>query len=559
MNEPMIEMPVEMRLKPCACAPMTGSVDAAGAPLEDRAEAVDEEVVADVVPALGVAVVLRDREHDAGRLGRAVGVRALGVVDERRSSTVPKAGAARGDDAVPAPGRARDDRRLAAELGAVGGGGRLRADQRTGRRRTPRRARPRTGAPGGAARAAGARRHGPVQTGSVARSGAGAVGRVVAVLVQGEPARPGPAGAARAHVQVPASSARGSRDAEQDEAARAGAARGVRPPAPNGSGRDGEAAAARRGERRERVAAGAHERGGAGERAPSARAPRRVSGCREDGRRPSGGRLRAVDRSAVAMLAGTRRGRRRLRAALQAPDCRRRRTACVSVACDGGLTAPSASHCSPNDAHVVDDRQQRAALVRQRVLDARRDLGERLALDDARLLEVAQAQRQRARADPAERALELAEARVALREVADDEQRPLGADDVRGAADGTPRIDGHPFTLPSEVLNARGRRRPVSPRARCPSARRCRRRLADDGPPLRRLHEHPALPVNAICSVSPDERPIRFLALKSVFRLRAHARAPGDRGLRVGERRRRGDVEQDRRAVGQQRDPARCP
>ena len=53
-------MPVETVFQPCACAPTIGLVDAAGAALEDLAVAVDEEVVAHVVPAVGVAVVARD-------------------------------------------------------------------------------------------------------------------------------------------------------------------------------------------------------------------------------------------------------------------------------------------------------------------------------------------------------------------------------------------------------------------------------------------------------------------------------------------------------------------
>ena len=57
--------------------------------------------------------------------------------------------------------------------------------------------------------------------------------------------------------------------------------------------------------------------------------------------------------------------------------------------------------------------------------------------DDALLLERAQPQRERARGDALERALQLAEARAALGEVADHQQRPLAADDVGGAADGT--------------------------------------------------------------------------------------------------------------------------
>src|SRR4051794_36937367 len=88
-------------------------------------------------------------------------------------------------------------------------------------------------------------------------------------------------------------------------------------------------------------------------------------------------------------------------------------------------------------AHRLDDRDQREALVRERVLDARRDFGVGLAGDDALLLERAQAQRERARADAGQRALELAEPRAALRQVTDDQQGPLSADHFGGAADGT--------------------------------------------------------------------------------------------------------------------------
>src|SRR3954467_6085542 len=93
-------------------------------------------------------------------------------------------------------------------------------------------------------------------------------------------------------------------------------------------------------------------------------------------------------------------------------------------------------------AHAVDDRHERAALLGQRVLDPRRDLGVRAALDDALLLPRAPPQRARARGDAAERALELTEPRAALREVTNDEERPLPADDVGGTADGAVRI-GH--------------------------------------------------------------------------------------------------------------------
>ena len=49
-----------------------GGLDAARAALEDHAVAVDEEVVTDVVPAVGVAVVAGDAEDDPGRFLRRV-------------------------------------------------------------------------------------------------------------------------------------------------------------------------------------------------------------------------------------------------------------------------------------------------------------------------------------------------------------------------------------------------------------------------------------------------------------------------------------------------------
>src|SRR4051812_48229684 len=63
-------------------------------------------------------------------------------------------------------------------------------------------------------------------------------------------------------------------------------------------------------------------------------------------------------------------------------------------------------------AHRLDDRDEREALLGQRVLDARWHLGERGPLDDALLLQRPEAQGERARADALQRALELAEARA---------------------------------------------------------------------------------------------------------------------------------------------------
>ena len=89
----------------------------------------------------------------------------------------------------------------------------------------------------------------------------------------------------------------------------------------------------------------------------------------------------------------------------------------------GSLAVLLEEPLEPVRPHVLDQRHQRPALVGQRVLDARRDLGERLPFDDPLLLEGAQPQRQRAGADAVQRALELAEPRAALGQVADQPTR----------------------------------------------------------------------------------------------------------------------------------------
>jgi hypothetical protein len=91
---------------------------------------------------------------------------------------------------------------------------------------------------------------------------------------------------------------------------------------------------------------------------------------------------------------------------------------------------------------------ERASLLRQRVLDvsaAGSTSGNLrgVALDDPLLLERPQPQRQRARADPRQRAFELTEARAALGQVAHQQQRPLAAHDSAVTAHRTCLIDGH--------------------------------------------------------------------------------------------------------------------
>ena len=88
-------------------------VDSAVPPFEDLAVLVDEEVVADVVPAVRDDVVDLDPAHDRGRLRRRVRVRAGGVVDDREVHGVEVLRRRTADLLVRAPGGARDDRRRA--------------------------------------------------------------------------------------------------------------------------------------------------------------------------------------------------------------------------------------------------------------------------------------------------------------------------------------------------------------------------------------------------------------------------------------------------------------
>src|SRR5262245_22727377 len=76
-------------------------------------------------------------------------------------------------------------------------------------------------------------------------------------------------------------------------------------------------------------------------------------------------------------------------------------------------------------AHVVDQRHEGAALLREPVLDPRRHLGVGAPGHDAAILERPETERERAGADSLERPLELAEALRALGEIANHEERPL--------------------------------------------------------------------------------------------------------------------------------------
>src|SRR5437763_487421 len=89
----------------------------------------------------------------------------------------------------------------------------------------------------------------------------------------------------------------------------------------------------------------------------------------------------------------------------------------------------------PEAAHLLDDRQERVALVGQLVLDPRRRFRIAVPRDDALVLEGAEALRKRPRTDAGARVLELREAPRPLREVVDEQRRPFRADDLGAGGD----------------------------------------------------------------------------------------------------------------------------
>src|SRR5215217_3516766 len=115
-------------------------------------------------------------------------------------------------------------------------------------------------------------------------------------------------------------------------------------------------------------------------------------------------------------------------------------------------------------AHVLDQRDESAALAGELIGDPRRDLGEGPALDDAVLLELAETQRQGARTDALERALQLTEPKRGIREVADDQEGPFAGDDFRRPADGTFAIQ-HAAEDSAKALLCEALRLIASPRA----------------------------------------------------------------------------------------------
>src|SRR3954451_21979293 len=104
---------------------------------------------------------------------------------------------------------------------------------------------------------------------------------------------------------------------------------------------------------------------------------------------------------------------------------------------DGRLALLDLEPAAAVGAHVLDQRDEGAALVGELIGDARRDLGKGAALDDALLLERPQAKRKGARADALQRALQFTEPERGIREIADDQEGPLAGDDLRRTADGT--------------------------------------------------------------------------------------------------------------------------
>src|SRR4051812_19843647 len=132
---------------------------------------------------------------------------------------------------------------------------------------------------------------------------------------------------------------------------------------------------------------------------------------------------------------------------IQSPDASSQALASGSVSSGGygsrvrrDRAVVHAEMLAPVLAHVLDQREERLPLVRERVLHARGHLRERVPLHDALLLEGAQPQRQRPGADPGQGALELTEARAPFRQIADHQDRPLTGDDLCGRGDGTARV-----------------------------------------------------------------------------------------------------------------------
>ena len=195
-------------------------LDPARAAFEDLPVLVDEEVVADVVPAVGVAVVLGDGEHHRGRLVGRVVVGGDGVMDEGHlhHAVVGRRARRHGGGA---PRRARDDRRRRPGRGAACCLG-LAAARATGDRRPAAgtetkctRSAPRSGRE---ARSCSSSQP-PAQTGSEARSPVPVSGAWSPWTASATHGLQRPAAPAHAHLEAPARRVRAAH-AEQVEAPR---------------------------------------------------------------------------------------------------------------------------------------------------------------------------------------------------------------------------------------------------------------------------------------------------------------------------------------------------
>jgi hypothetical protein len=103
--------PDRARVEPLRVGADDIAVDPAVPALEDLAVPVDEEVVADVVPAVPLDVVGHDPAHDRGGLSPRVRVRPGRVVDDGEADAARVEGRGPANRLVRAPGEAEDDGR----------------------------------------------------------------------------------------------------------------------------------------------------------------------------------------------------------------------------------------------------------------------------------------------------------------------------------------------------------------------------------------------------------------------------------------------------------------
>ena len=228
-----------------------GRLDSPRATLEHLAVLVDEEVVADVVPPVAVAVVARNGQHDRGRVLRVVVVRGHRVMNERELDLAVDRSRAR-RHCGGAPRRARDDRGRA-RLGDAGDAAAEAPRQPARHARGRERAHEARAQAARVAAQAQLELVGGADEGGVgAGRGAPAVRPVVARRVQRRPLGPAAATAAGAYLRLGRGAVR-PRQADEVEAPRR-VEHATPPPA---AGRGG------RGTRREPVERQLEQRGGA--------------------------------------------------------------------------------------------------------------------------------------------------------------------------------------------------------------------------------------------------------------------------------------------------------